>query len=446
MRAIVVLFAIAACGDNIEPDLNIARSGWRLKLMFYDYGDDTRELERQWFHDGLRGERCTPRMWSDGVTICTPESTDTVFPTSDCVHPLGRVPTGRPVPPYFVRDYYLAGAWVPSRIFVAGERAEVPALGWEKRDGACLGPYETAGFDYYEIGRELPRSELARITHPDARTTARLALTSVASEDGLYAPTGVTDRELEVRCLPDASPGSDETRCVPDGVATAEYFNDPACTVPELAITRGDALPALLRHHDARSACTSYHAVGVEVDAPPLYHRNGPSCVDIAAPATNRYFVAGAPRELGTFARVRDATPRRLHPIELAHGDLRIADELLFDETLATECRRGEIDGAMYCLPATSIAIVERFADDACVATVPLAEVHTGACAPPATFALAPSRAIHAIGTVHTAPLYHLSTGDRCLPYAIPEGIVLHDVGPPLPVATFAAATVVVDP
>ena len=90
--------------------------------------------------------------------------------------------------------------------------------------------------------------------------------------------------------------------------------------------------------------------------------------------------------------------------------------------------------------------MIALFGDDACQAVVPLAEIHTGACAPPATFAVAPSGAIHAIGAVHPAPLYHLSTGDRCLLYAIPEGIALHDVGPALPAATFAEATIAVDP
>ena len=72
-----VLVAIAACGDNIEPDPNVARSGLRLKLVHYDYGEGTRETETGWFHDAARDERCTPRMWSDGVTICTPDFTDT---------------------------------------------------------------------------------------------------------------------------------------------------------------------------------------------------------------------------------------------------------------------------------------------------------------------------------------------------------------------------------
>jgi hypothetical protein len=303
-----------------------------------------------------------------------------------------------------------------------------------------------AGYDYFELGREVERAGLARITHPEVATSARLALAVLASDDGLHAPTGLRDRDLDAPCVPAAAPGAEATGCVPDRVTTAEYFHDAECAEPELAVANGEKLPAVIRHHDARSGCTSYHTVGAEVEAPPLYHRNGPSCVAIAAPTSNFYFLTGAPLELARLDRVRDRAARRLHRIELAHEDVRIADVLLHDDALATECRRAEIAGALACLPETSIEVVERFGDAACLAVVPLAEVPTGACTPPAAFARAVGRTLHAIGAVHAAQLYHLSTGDRCLPYAIPEGVALHDVGPALPAEAFAAATIVVDP
>lgn len=444
MKRFVVLLALAACGDNIEPDPNVARSGVRLRLVHYDYGDGSRETETAWFHDAARTERCTPRRWSDGVTICTPDFTDTVFPTSDCASALGRVPIGDATPPYFVRHYYLGGDWVPSRIYLPGEPADVPTYAWVIQDGACIGPYDTVGFAYFELGAELARTGFARVTHPQLPTTARLALETIASDDGLYVPTGL--RELDAPCVPAVSPGADTTVCVPAGVATAEYFHDAQCAEPELAVAFGDPVPAVIRAHDARSGCTSYHALGASVDAPPLYHRNGPSCVPIAAPTSNAYYLAGAPRELAALERIQHATSARLQPIELAAGDLRIADVLLYDATLATACRRGEHEGALRCLPVTSIDVIELFGDAACQTIVPLAEVRTGSCEPPASFARAPSGAFHAIDALHAAPLHHLSTGDRCLPYAIPDGIALHDVGPALAAETFTTAAIVVDP
>ncbi|MBL9016684.1 MAG: hypothetical protein JNL83_21025 [Myxococcales bacterium] len=62
-----------------------------------------------------------------------------------------------------------------------------------------------------------------------------------------------------------------------------------------------------------------------------------------------------------------------------------------------------------------------------------------------ATFAIDRARAFRRIGAAHTAPLLHLSTGDRCLPYEVPTGLALHDLGPALPPETFAAATIVTD-
>ncbi|MBA3454011.1 MAG: hypothetical protein H0T42_13030 [Deltaproteobacteria bacterium] len=443
---VAVLLAIAACGDNVEPDPNVARSGSRLKLVHYDYGDGVRETETQWFHDDARAERCTPRTWSDGIRICTPAFTDTVFPSSSCDRALGRVPIGEAPPPYFVRHYWLAGTWMPSKIYLAAEGAEPPAQAWELRDGACLGPYDAAGFEYFELGGELPRSELARITHPELAVTSRLGLVIVASDDGLHVPTGLRDRELDAPCRPERSPGAAEAVCVPDGAATADYFHDAQCAEPELAVAVGDRVPALIRHHDAASGCTSYHKLGAEVEAPPLFHRNGPSCVPIAAPTSNVYYLAGAPRELARLDRVTASSPGRLHAITLAADDVRIADAFMRDDALDSECRRTEIDGALRCLPVTTIEVIELFDDATCRVVVPLAEVHTGACSPAATFALAAGGALHAIGAVHGAALFHLSTGDRCLPYAIPTGIALHDVGPASPAQAFAEATVVVDP
>ncbi len=314
------------------------------------------------------------------------------------------------------------------------------------QDGACLGPYDTAGFAYFELGTEVPRAAFARITHPEISGTSRLALEAVTSDDGLYAPTGLRDRELDAHCTPELAPSADATACVPDGVATAEYFHDAQCAEPELAVAFGDPVPAVIRAHDVRSGCTSYHARGSEVEAPPLYHRNGTSCVAIAAPTSNAYFLAGPLRELATLDRIQGSSPARLQPIVLAAGALRIADALLYDTNLGTACRRRDHGGALRCVPVTSIEVIELFGDLACQTIVPLAEVRTGTCEPPATFALAPSGAFHRLEAVHAAPLYHLSTGDRCLPYAIPDGIALHDVGPALPAETFMEATIVVDP
>ncbi len=60
-------------------------------------------------------------------------------------------------------------------------------------------------------------------------------------------------------------------------------------------------------------------------------------------------------------------------------------------------------------------------------------------------FAIGPGRAVRRVGAIHSAPLFHLSTGDRCLLYDVPAGIELRDVGPVLPAETFSRASIVTD-
>lgn len=440
----LLLLALCACGDNIAPDANLARSGTRLQLVHHVFEDGTRQTETQRFHDAARDERCTPRRWSDGLTYCTPAFSDTIFASSECTRALGRVPADGEVPPYFVRHYSLDGVWHPSRLHVPAQRADAPLHGWELREGACLGPYEVAGFDYYELGAEIDRSELVQIKHPEHRS-ARLVSVAYTSADGLYVPFELHDPALDTTCVLDEEAGATTARCIPSGTAEATYFHDAACAVPELAVGPTDETPAIVRARDAATDCTTFHAVGVAVDAPPLFHQNGPDCVAIAAPSSDRYYLTGALLELATLDRMRlDRSDRRLFAFDLTDGTLHRAGDSLFDSTLGTECCRELVDGVERCVPRTSVSVIALFDTDACQTTVALAEVPTASCEQPATFARAGS-AIHAIGTVHAGPLFHLSTGDRCLPYLTPMGLGFHDIGPALPPGTFAAATIDVD-
>ena len=45
----------------------------------------------------------------------------------------------------------------------------------------------------------------------------------------------------------------------------------------------------------------------------------------------------------------------------------------------------------------------------------------------------------------YTGAIYHLSTGDRCLPYTLAGSAQSYELGPALPLAMFAAATTIVD-
>ena len=74
MRAALCLALVAACGDNVTPPVasGEARSGSRLKVERYVYPDGTTQFETARFYDASRAEECTPEVWSDGQTYCTP--------------------------------------------------------------------------------------------------------------------------------------------------------------------------------------------------------------------------------------------------------------------------------------------------------------------------------------------------------------------------------------
>lgn len=449
------LLAVVACGDNVagsgEP-----RSGARLRIAHYVYDDGTRQPETAWFYDADRDERCAERRWSDGNAYCTPAAGDTVYTSADCTTLLGRIATRGALPAerprYAARPYWIDGRWRPSRLFVLGEQTTPPAQVWELRDGVCYGPTPADGSDYHDLAAEVPREQLVRLRELDDVSQARLVLRVVTSEDGLRAPVAVHDRELGVDCEL-AAPDEERATCVPRDIATTSYFHDAACTQPELAIPQGVVRPAVVRHLN-ETGCATYYEVGAQVHAPPLYSGVPDACTEIVPPQSDRFFVVGPPVGLPTLARVRAATAgRRVQPVMLVAGALRTPDSLLFDGTLGVDCRRVETDDDHRCIPATTHPITYLFADDACQTVTPLALVDPRACGVVPRFARARSTdtgddtvEVRALIAPRSLPLYHLSTGERCLPYTTPAPLVAYDLGPVIPLALFPGAELVVEP
>jgi hypothetical protein len=69
------VLAVASCGDN-EPDPIAPRSGSRLELVEYDYGNGIRELDRDVLFDRELGLDCRAVTFSDGARYCLPEAAD----------------------------------------------------------------------------------------------------------------------------------------------------------------------------------------------------------------------------------------------------------------------------------------------------------------------------------------------------------------------------------
>lgn len=444
-----LLLAVTACGEDVALDPGVARSGSRLALYRYVYDQATDEVETRWFHDRVRDERCTPRRWSDGVTYCTPDAAEAVYITADCTQLHARAPEGAPAPVYGLRHYWLERTWHPSRLYRVVGPTRPAEMYWELRDGACLGPYNGAGFTYYALGEEIDRAGLVRVTRPELAQGHHLAVSGYASADGLQVPTALRDLELDVPCALDERPGAATTACPPDDAVSARYFRDAACRELAIQVGTGQEPPTRVRYFDESSGCTSYHSVAEEIEVPLLYQQVGGACVDVVVSTNDRFYAAGPTLALAPLDRVPDPAAGRIQPIHVTDGALRLRDPLLHDAALGVDCRRAELDGTSYCIPAAIVDALPLFTDAACTAAQPTAIVREGACVPEPTIATAlgpAGQTLHALEAPHTGALFHISTGEQCVPYTVPAGHVARTVGPALPLSTFARAELVVDP
>lgn len=453
MRAprLLLLIGITSCGDNLAPDPGTARSGTRLKLARHVYEEGGSQVETTWFHDLALGVRCAPTRWSDGHTYCTPEAGESVFIEASCTISHGQVlrtQDGAPgeVPPYFVRRFVLGDEPLPSRLYRVAGPAPAPPQIWYLRGGVCHGPFEPGLVADYVALEEVAAARIRRLEIP---VGDRLELGVHASDDGLRVPIGWRDRELAAACR--IAPDDDQptATCVPVDAHAASFFHDPDCAVPELAVNAGGSPPPFVRYRDPVSRCATHHLVGEPVTAPPLYLHTGRQCQSVTAPGAEQYFLLGAPLELPALGRAPESRDdRRVRPIVLSAGEVRVDDTVAYDARLAAECRPTLVGDQIRCTPVTDIGVGHYYADQQCQQPIALAEVPLGACASPPRFAIdhtIESAPLHAIGAHHTAPIFHLSTGERCLPFLPGAQLAFHEIGPTL-TTELAAAAIEIDP
>lgn len=443
---VVLLLSIAACGDNLavrDPDSAI--SGSRLRVMHHVFDDGTRQLETTWLHDAERGEECAPAVWSDGARYCTPASAPAVFVDGTCAKLAGKATPGT-TPAYFRREYVLRGDPLPSRLYRRGERVAGPSLVWQLLDGQCIGPIDAdPNADYFALGPELTSAAFVHVVKTELPTGARLAHSLYTSGDGMQLPITrvLRDTVLDLECTPAALDAQSSATCVPD-MPRADLFRDDACTEPALGIRSSAERPAFVAYTDA-SACPTYAHTGDAIAVPTPFRRTAAGCVAAIASNDVRFFAIGAPLELAQMPRLRRAAPdRRLVPIELHDGDHVWQDARLGDTAFGSECERVATPDGDRCLPAPTLAAEREptFRDELCTQPFALVLVPSVICG-------VPSHVVDGID-VHelrryTGAIYHLSTGERCLPYALAGSAQSYELGPVLPLSMFASATTVVD-
>jgi hypothetical protein len=445
MRAALVLIGIVACGDNIRVfDPNAAISGSRLRLVFHQFDDGTRQLETEYLHDVKRDEDCYPTFWSDGAPRCTPPTEPAVFLDSQCSMLLGKAPRGT-TPTYFHREFVLHRQPMVSRLYTTGDRVEAPLLVWQLLDNACIGPIDAdPNADYFTLGSELTSEDFARMSILPAGATSRLGYSQYTSDDGLQLPItdGMIDTLLDVGCSPFSLDGATSATCVPD-IPVADYFRDGACTEPVLAIRSSDRMPPYVQHADA-NGCPAYARVGDAIALPSPYRRTAAGCVAAIASNDERFFAIGEPVAFAELARHRRDEGRRIERIELVDGERIFEDTHLYDTTLGIECALVATADGERCLPRSSSLAPERepmYRDELCSDELSLVLVPATRCTLPSHLVDDGVRPL----LRYTGAIYHLSTGDRCLPYTVPGSAQSYELGPALALSTFAAATAMAD-
>ena len=446
-RTLLVVVAIG-CGDNAPArDLDTVVSGARLRVTHHVFDDGTRQVETEWLRDAARGEDCAPIVWSDGGRYCTPASQSAVFTEATCTDLVGRALPGT-APRYFHREFVLRGVGLPSRLYAAREPVTAPALVWALLDGQCVGPVDAdPDATYHALGPALDASTFARVTRRARPLGPRLESAVYTSDDGLQLPLWreLHDTMLDLPCTPFAIDGATDAACAPE-MPLATYFRDDACSAAALAIRSGAEQPVYVEYEDA-TACPAYAHVGEAIALPTAYRRTAAGCIATIPSSDERFFAIGEPLDLAVLSRTRTPARERLAHIELGAGDHTIDHVWLYDAQLDIECELVVTPEGERCLPRSSLAAEREptFSDESCTAPLALVLVPSTTCRLPTHVVDRTTGVTVRALAPYAGAIYHLSTGDRCLPYALAGTARSYALGPEVPLSAFASATTVID-
>lgn len=442
-RAMLVLWACAACGDNAPPgeaDVFAATSGARLSLQKYRYDDGTEQTVAGEFYDLQLHTRCTPLAWSDGALRCVPVADDAVFSDAGCTALVGVARTIAKPTRFIVHDTGPAGR-VVARVVQAGGAAAPVSQFWEPAGGACVGPTPLAPgpgmVTFFTVGDDVDPGSLVEL-HDREVGDGRLGLVVRESDDGMRVLAGLHDRELDADCAP-AVQDDGSVACEPTAAAPASLFVDPGCGEPVIATTSAPP-PALARRAEP-SGCARYYRVGREM-APPLYRRDGDACMPVDAPVDGRLFALDAPVALAPLGRSLAPTAgRRLARVLLDPGlasGLRFADDRLYDPELGTDCRPRNLRNALRCIPVTAAPAATLFLDG-CTTQAAVAALPRHSCEPLGFATTNRPFQIRTIGAATAAAVFGFS-GGVCLPVTTTPDTELRALGPPIDLTAFVEA------
>lgn len=433
----LALVAALGCGDDRLPEpVQTGVSGRRLSVVWLGYDDGARQLVPGQLYDRAEHTPCAPTLWRDGVTRCVPLAGDAVYIDAACteVRGLARLDLE---PTHFIGHEREGGVRVAARLYRVGAVTSAISGYFERRDGACVGPLP-GGSDLvaYRVGDEVDGASLMPIYRTEVAGD-HLTMAVQVSDDGLWLPTELRDRELGLPCTP-AVDRDGTTRCRPTRAHHTDWFGDSACTRPVALVDLAAPAPAVVEVVDA-SGCPTYHRV-VGSEPGPFYRRDGNLCRPSPVDPRSVGLATGPALELPALVREVESEPRRrLQRVVIDDGALRFADQRLFGLATGADCEAEDLAGTLRCLPATLAQASTLYGSPSCAVARPVVRLPQALCGQPAFARTAPESpliGLHAIGDPVTDTLYQAFPGG-CSPFAPPVGSLTHDAGPPLDATLF---------
>jgi hypothetical protein len=434
------------CGDNVREPASV-QSGSRLKLARYVYPGGAHELELDWYFDAELQQRCRPQLWSDGFRYCGPAADEAVFIDDACTRALGRTLRGLQPARYFTTTFQLTvdSPAQPSRIFHRGAPADAPVTIWRNGLGGCLPAEPGDNLDYFELGEELPRTQLVRLRRGEPQGAGELALVHDLTDDGFRLPAMFVRRDSRRECSPTEIPNVTMLECAPTVATSITHFRDSQCA-ERVAVTLPGEMPALATSFDPATSCTSYYRVGAPISASALYERaSGSACVEVAPPSGRVLYAMAGVEVPALLARERASSAERIRSIARITDALRVPDTLVYDSELDTDCKH---DAELRCVPRTSATRVPPthfYSDADCRRGINIALVPSGDCDPPTSFATDGDR-YYPLLAPYTAAIFAPSTGATCVGYTPPAPLVPYMIGAAIDPDAFARAELVIDP
>lgn len=440
------LLLIAACGDNIVAGESAeTHSGSRLKLSWYEFADGARQLAHTRFFDTALGGECVMVEWADGVTRCTSgyyeeygtlKFPKVVFTDAACTSMMA-AGLSQPIGVFF-RGEYVGEQFRPAFMFKAGTIAGVqPTSFFELRDGACAGPFDAAGYYYFDLGPQQAITQFA-VASIERKLPARGRLGHLVdtTDDGMSRFRGWYDHELATKCgLERAEDGS--LICTPYDTPAIEYFADSNCS--ELAVVAAEE-PQFAYHRPDYAVCGTYYRVGNLLDGP-VYQRSQDACVAVDVGELPRYRIDERPLTFASAERVEDgAAGARFQGVHYANDDIRTPSVQLLDTELGAPCSIDRFQRR--CTPSRLAYGYSEYTSAACDAKVPVALKPKRGCVYGFDAGyIYEAGAFYEIGE----PIATIYRGEACVPTEAPDGYQYHAVGQPIDETRFAQARLVSD-